>query len=187
MSKTTIVNEAVFTQVDENGVIIGQDRSVGTRTIYKQEPPYIKLYLEDILYMADMPKSLSGLTYSLAKRATFADKDQGLIIYLPLFVKQQICDECGYEKMQSLTNAIGKLCKGNIIRRLGTGAYQLNPYLFGRGEWKDIDNIRATWDYDAINGRTFSASFTYKDENGEITDEQTEPTETSTDTLRGVV
>ena len=171
MSKTTIVNEAVYTQLDENGVIIGQDRSVGTRTIYKQEPPYVKLYLEDILYMADMPKSLSGLTYALAKRATFADKDDRLVIYLNTFLKQQICTECGYEVMQSLNNAINKLCKGNIIKRLGAGTYQLNPYLFGRGEWKDIDKIRMTWDYDAIKGRSFSTAFTYKNENGEMIDE----------------
>lgn len=176
--KTTIVNEATVNVVDEDGVIIHQEKSVGTRTIYKQEPPYIKLYLEDILYMSDMPKSLSGLTYSLAKRATFADKDQGLVVYLPTFLKQQLLEECGYAKLHSLDNAIGKLCKGGIIKRLGTGAYQLNPYLFGRGEWKDIDNIRATWDYDAIKGRTFSASFTYKDENNEEDNR-----ETSTNTL----
>jgi len=176
--KTTIVNEATLNVVDEDGVIIHQEQSVGTRTIYKQEPPYIKLYLEDILYMADMPKSLSGLTYALAKRATFADKDNGLVIYLNTFLKQQICDECGYEVMQSLNNAINKLCKGNIIKRLGAGTYQLNPYLFGRGEWKDIDKIRTTWNYDAINGRTFSTAFTYKDEYNEEDNR-----EASTDTV----
>lgn len=181
MSKTTIINEAVFTQVDESGVIIGEERSVGTRTIYKQEPPYLKLYLEDILYMSDMPKSLTGLTYSLAKRATYADRDQGLLIYLPLYVKQQLLKECGYEKMQSLSNAINKLCKGEIIKRLGTGVYQLNPYLFGRGEWQDIDNIRMVWDYDKIKGRTFNTSFTYKEQETNEEDDR----ETVTDTLEG--
>lgn len=174
MARTEIVNEAVQRIIDgSTGEIIEEHQSIGTRTIFKQEPPYVKLYLEDMLYMRDMPKSLSGLTYSLAKRSTYADNDDGLCVYLPTYVKQQILEECGYEKMQSLNNALVKLCKGEIIRRLGTGAYQLNPYLFGRGDWKAIERIRMTWDYDGIKGKTFSTSFSYTPEEQAAIDART--------------
>lgn len=174
MPKTTIEYQAERAVIDgQTGEILELEQSQGTKTIHKQEPPYIKLYIEDMLYMADMPKSLSGLTYSLLKRARYA-KD-GLRIDLSTFVKREILAECGYEKLQSLTNALGKLCKGNIIRRLGSGTYQLNPYLFGRGEWTEIDNIRATWDYNAIKGRTFAVSLTRKDGTIEIAGEPLEP------------
>ena len=33
------------------------------------------------------------------------------------------------------------------MRRLDLGMYQFNPFFFGRGAWKDIANIRATFDY----------------------------------------
>lgn len=162
MPKTTIEYQAVREQVDtQTGEVVQMEISTDTRTIHKTEPPYIKLYIEDMLYTKDMPKSLSGLTYSLLKRARYAK--EGLRVDVSTYVKHEILAECGYEKLQSLTNALGKLCKGNIIRRLGSGTYQLNPYLFGRGEWKDIDNIRATWDYNAIKGRTFAVALTYKD------------------------
>lgn len=190
MSKTTIVNEARRQVVDVNtGEILQEERSIGTKTIHKQEPPYIKLYLEDILYMSDMPKSLSGLTYSLATRAQYANKEDGLCVFLPTYVKQQILQECGWDKMQSLNNALNKLVNGKILKRLGVGAYQLNPYFFGKGEWKDIDNIRMTWDYNEIKGKTFSTSFRYKSDNdGQYTMEfEDDERETSTDTLRNVI
>ena len=33
------------------------------------------------------------------------------------------------------------------MRRLGVGTYQFNPSLFGKGEWSDIYNIRAVFDF----------------------------------------
>lgn len=160
MPKTTIEYHGLYKKVDGQGEVLELEEQESTKTIHKQEPPYIKLYIEDMLYMADMPKSLSGLTYSLLKRARYAK--EGLRVDVSTYVKHEILAECGYEKLQSLTNALGKLCKGEIIRRLGTGTYQLNPWLFGRGEWKDIDNIRATWNY-SLKGRTFAVAVTYKD------------------------
>lgn len=170
--KTTIVNEAWHEKVDvKTGEVLELEHSEGTKTIIKQEPPYVKMYIDDVMYMADMPKAYSGLTYSLLKRATYADKNgDGLHVYTPVYVKQEICKECGFEKLQSLTNALGKLCKASIIKKLGTGAYQLNPFLFGRGEWKDIDKIRMTWEYD-IKGKSFATCFTYKQNDEEAENE----------------
>lgn len=161
MAKTTIVNEAWRETVDgQTGEILQVEHSEGTRTIYKQEPPYIKLYIQDVLYMQDMPKGLTNVMYALLKNAMFADK--GLRIYLPTGLKKELIAEVGTTKA-AFDNALSKLCKGQIIKREDVGVYSLNPYFFGRGEWKDIDKIRATWNYDAIKGRTFQAVITRKD------------------------
>lgn len=161
MGKTTIVNEAWRETIDgKTGELLHLEHSEGTRTIYKQEPPYIKLYIQDVLYMQDMPKGLTNIMYVMLKNATYADK--GLRIYLPTGLKKELIEEIGTTKA-AFDNALSKLCKGQIIKRESVGVYSLNPYFFGRGEWTDIAKIRATWDYDAIKGRTFQAVITRKD------------------------
>ena len=161
MAKTTIVNEAWRETVDgQTGELLKLEHSEGTRTIYKQEPPYIKLYIQDVLYLKDMPKGLTNVVYALLENAMFADK--GLRIYLPTGLKKELISKIGTTKA-AFDNALTKLCKGEIIRRVDIGVYELNPFFFGKGEWKDIDRIRATWNYDAIKGRTFQAVITRKD------------------------
>ncbi len=177
MSKTKLVSQSKHTDkiVDNVTGEIVQERTTEdeqTLTIIKQEPPYVKLYIQDLLYLSDMPKGLTNVVYSLVSRATYAnprDTEKGLIIGLTGYIREEICKECGYKKIQSLNNDITKLLKGNIIKRIGTGTYQLNPYLFGKGEWKDINKIRMSWIYD-IHGRTFGeVAFGYKtDDNGQI-------------------
>ena len=169
MSKKTIESKIIT----RTAVVDGQTGELlqtqeheqsATKVIRSQEPSYIKLYIEDMLYMKDMPKALSTLTYELARRATYANKEDGMCIALPKYVKQQICKACGWTDLRSLNNALTKLLNGHIIQRLGgkgSGMYQLSPYLFGKGDWKYIENIRMQWDYNLIKGKTFSTAFTY--------------------------
>lgn len=153
MPKTTIECEIVREQVDhETGKLVKKDIDRTTKTIHKQEPPFVKLYIADMLYLQDMPKGLTNVVYALLEHAAYASK--GLRVYLPSGLKKEIIEQLGIPK-QTFSNALVKLCKGEILRRVDTGVYELNPYLFGRGEWKDIDNLRVTWNYDAIKGRTF--------------------------------
>lgn len=187
MAKTTIVNEAWRETVDgQTGEVLQLEHSEGTRTIYKQEPPYIKLYIQDILYMQDMPKGLTNVVYALLDNALFADK--GLRIFLPTGLKKELIEKLGTTRA-AFDNALAKLCKGQIIRREGTGVYALNPYFFGKGEWKDIDKLRMTWEYDAIKGKTFTGAIIRKDGTSEPTGEaakevEAENVEERTDTAR---
>ena len=34
-----------------------------------------------------------------------------------------------------------------MFRRVSVGTYQVNPNIIGKGDWKDIKNIRATFDF----------------------------------------
>jgi hypothetical protein len=40
------------------------------------------------------------------------------------------------------------LVKKNIIFRVDTGLYKGNPFLFGKGEWRDIRELRMTVVFD---------------------------------------
>ena len=158
------VIERVDSQIDSTTGEVLASNSVATKTtqvVHKAEPSYIKVYIKDMLYMQDMPKALSDITLALARKASFAD--EGLRVALTPYIKDEICKECGYKNMRSLNNDLSKLVKGRILKRLGVGTYQLNPHLFGKGEWKDIESIQATWNYDEIKGKTFNAVFSYND------------------------
>ncbi len=120
------------------------------------EPPYIKLYLRDIMYMSDMPRHFTDLVYALLKRVSYAGDADGMCVTLVPRIKKAICSELGWEKTSTLDNALQKLLKGQIVYRVDRGVFRLNPYLFGRGEWQDISRIRMQVIYD-MDGKTFAS------------------------------
>lgn len=120
-----------------------------------QEPDYIKLYLQDIFYLSDVPKQYVSTMMSLLRRMSYAGEELGMCVVLAPVIKDAICNELGIKRRSSLDNILQKLIKGKIIFRVDRGVYRLNPYLFGRGQWSDIARIRTTVDYTPENGRTF--------------------------------
>lgn len=134
-----------------------------------EEPRYIKLYLEDVMYLSDMPKQYAGLTMALLKRVSYAGDEDGMCVTLIPRIKKAICKELGWQNERSLNNALSKLVEGKILYRIDRGLYRFNPYLFGRGDWQDIGRLRMEIGYDAIKGRTFQAVITYREEqNGQL-------------------
>lgn len=122
------------------------------------EPDYIKLYLQDVLYLSDMPTQYSAALMALLKRTSYAGDEFGMCVILNAAVKNVMCKELGYERRQSLDNVLQKLVKGEILFRVERGIYRLNPYLFGRGPWADIAKIRMEVAYYPGQGRTFQTT-----------------------------
>jgi hypothetical protein len=127
-------------------------KEVSRRTIIlAQEPDYIKLYVNTLLAFKDLPKQMNMLLIELLKHMTFANKDAihgGQLIILNMFVKQDIIGRLGI-KMNTLEKNLTEFTKSGILKRVGSGTYQANPHMFGRGEWLDIKSIRATFDFNA--------------------------------------
>ena len=46
------------------------------------EPAYIKLYLQDVLYLSDMPTKHSAVLYELLKRASYAGDKDGMQVII---------------------------------------------------------------------------------------------------------
>lgn len=113
------------------------------------EPNFVKLYLDDILYLNDLPKGLNSILYALLKRMSYGNQ-----IVVNVGVKRQLAKELELAE-STINNAITKLFQGHIIDRIETGIYVVNPLLFGKGEWKDIAQLRMNVTYD-INGRNFN-------------------------------
>ena len=108
---------------------------------YDKEPPYVKLYFDDLIMLHDLPKSCGDVLLALIKCSMGYDNT----MIINMYVKRKIKDELGYKSVQSISNAITKFVQADLIRRLGTGAYMLNPNIFGRGSWADVKKVRAEW------------------------------------------
>ena len=134
----------------------------------EDEPPYVKLYIADILYLKDMPRRYEALTLALLKRVSYAGDADGLCVSLSKYMKQQICKEIGWKNTISIDNAVQVLIKGEIIHRVARGVYRFNPYLFGRGNWADVKKLRMEIQYDNIKGRSFWSNVEYKSEDDDF-------------------
>lgn len=133
------------------------------------EPSYIKLYLQDVLYLSDMPTKHSAILYELLKRASYAGDKDGMQVIINASLKRRIKDTLGFKNISSVNNAVTDLVKGKILYRVDVGMYNFNPYLFGKGDWQDISRLRLEIDYDDIKGKTFKTVCEYNEsEDGQL-------------------
>ena len=84
-----------------------------------------------------------------------------MIVTVSAGLKRLIAKELDIKNSRSINNALTDFVKADILKRLETGVYQFNPYLFGRGDWRDIDRLRMTVDY-TLEGKSFATMIAYK-------------------------
>lgn len=148
---------------NESGEILsGITEKVG---IIPKEPDFVKLYLADLAYLSHMPKWATGILYELLLRMNYKNE-----IILNAGVKRVIEKEMqskGHKiTVKSISNALTNFVTNKILIREDTGVYRANPWLFGKGEWKDIRHIRLSIGYNLEGVREFKADI--ERENQEI-------------------
>jgi hypothetical protein len=123
-----------------------------------KEPDYVKIYLDNILQINNLSSGIQKTLNVLLKRMAYDN-----IVVLNAYIKKQMAEELGFNTVQSLNNNINKLVKEGIMIRKGTGTYEMNPFLFGRGSWDNIKKIRfqVIFEEGKISQK---ADFDYKDE-----------------------
>ena len=112
-----------------------------TSVKHDNEPSYIKLYLNDICKLNDIPKTGNDVLNELLQLVNYDNE-----IVLSSGIKNRIVKQLGIKK-GSLDNNIYKLTKQGILSRIDRGIYMLNPLLFGKGKWPEIKALRITWEY----------------------------------------
>lgn len=158
------INQSIETSVmDKNGNI--ESKRANRTLSWGDEPSYIKLYLQDVMYLRDMPKQYAALAACLLRRVSYAGDADGMCVTLVPRIKRAICKEMGWKRTSTLDNSLHKLIEGKIIYRLDRGIYKFNPYLFGKGDWQDIARLRLEIDYSDIKGRTFKTNIEYQNKN----------------------
>jgi hypothetical protein len=121
-----------------------------TQSIVPREPDFIKLYLRDVMYLQDLPTSLNAILYQLL---TWVDYEGSIIVNM---ARKKIISEQTKLSISTINNALSKFVKGKLLDRLDKGIYRANPYLFGKGDWKNIHRIRMQVTY-SLAGKTIKA------------------------------
>ena len=78
--------------------------------------------------------------------ANCQENNGGQIIYLNAEMKRQIGLSTG-KTVKRIEQALTDFVKTGVFKRIATSTYQVNAELFGKGDWKDIKNIRAIFDF----------------------------------------
>lgn len=125
------------TIVDSEGKVIS--KQTNANYYLDNEPPYVKMYLDTVLYLKDLPKGYNPVLMAILKRLPWANQDQDIAINAGM--KRKMAKEIGCS-VSRINNAITDFVKGEVLYRVDTGVYQVNPYLFGKGDWNDIARLR---------------------------------------------
>lgn len=138
-------------KVFEEHVITEAGEVMQSKTVYKAqtEPEYVKLYIDCILTVKGLRKGLNPIFMAFLPYMSYADingQGGGQVIFINKAMKDIIANKLGLG-IDSINKALSELTKAGIFKRLTVGTYQVNPNIVGKGEWKDIKNIRATFDF----------------------------------------
>ncbi|HDL7459361.1 TPA: hypothetical protein PXN90_004427 [Yersinia enterocolitica] len=105
-----------------------------------QEPPYIKMYIDDLCSIANAPNSLKDILLLILRKL-----DYDGYITLSTRYRKQMCLELGI-KDGTLRNRLSALVKGGFIYSEGGNEYLANPKFFARGDWRKIMEQRASFE-----------------------------------------
>ena len=135
-----IIQEVMTQTVDHStGEITEESNHI--ISLIPSEPPFIKLYLEDIASLYKLPDGTHKVLLELLKKLDYEGK-----ISLNKTNKIAICERIGWQSVASLDNYLSKhLVKKDVFRKEGTGVFIPNPHLFGKGKWQDVYKKREAW------------------------------------------
>lgn len=133
----------VFEKIEKH---LREDGSVSheySTCIYSKtkEPDYIKLYIDGIDVFNSMTKTTSSILMHILKTMTYANTDMGQVVEITAWRKKIIADSLDI-KINTIDKTLMDLVKSNILKKIGRGIYQVNPNIFGKGEWKNINSLR---------------------------------------------
>jgi len=106
-----------------------------------KEPEYIKLYIQDIARIKDLPKGMDAILITFLKNMSY---NNIVPVYMP--IKKLIAREFGVS-ISYINKAIDRFYKCGIFIRADRGLYIADPNLFGKGKWTDIKELRLIIEY----------------------------------------
>ena len=100
------------------------------------EPAFVKLYVTNLGDLYDLQHSCTNVLWELVRLVDYKG-----MVSIPGGVKREIATTLGMNP-NSVTNAITKLVKEDILCRVDSGRYKLNPHYFAKGCWNDVHKQR---------------------------------------------
>lgn len=140
----------VLNQIERTIVDIGTGEVMQTDNIIEyrvpKEPPYVKLYIDDISKLVGLSNGSNAVLMELVRRMNYEDG----IVTITKPGRARIAERTGLSD-GTIKNKLSELVKVGIMTSHGCGEYEMNPNLFARGDWSDIykrrNNFRMQIDY----------------------------------------
>lgn len=152
MSKRKVTKTEVVETIDKQTGEIELNKVRSQTYLIDKEPDYVKLYLEDITRLKDIPSGMNKVLFELMKSISY----NGIIMaYKP--VKDLMCSNMGIS-VNYLNKCIDEFYKKGILIRYARGVYIADPNLFAKGSWKDIQNLRLVIDYNKDGSKTLKSN-----------------------------
>lgn len=133
MAKTTYQQEIIVTDVES-----GDTRAIKETTIVRlpSEPPFIKLYVEDLSHFIGLKGKHKDVVFELIKKLDF----EGMITLTPR-TRQAIGERLGITD-QSFRNYLSDVVKTGLFKRVSHNEFEVNPHYFARGDWASVYDRR---------------------------------------------
>ena len=127
ISERTVTNELT-------GEIIHSEKHVLNISKLDKEPPYVKMYINDIGLWQGLTSGETSILHLVSSSVDY-DGIVSLTKYHKDKIKKALNVSDGF-----IRNTLTKLVSRNILLKTDaySGVYKLNPYWFGKGDWKDI-------------------------------------------------
>ena len=91
----------------------------------------------------------TSLLFEMAKRMTYANDAAPNQVAMYGMIKENIAKQLD-TSLGTIDNTLVKLCKKDLIRRIGRGVYELNPIIFAKDNWSSIRKIQMEWSEEGI-------------------------------------
>jgi hypothetical protein len=107
----------------------------------ESEPPYVKMYVNDIVRINNLPGAAGKVLNVLVANMTYGNT---VVLIAP--IKEIIVKETGLS-INTINKAITQLNDTGIIIRSHRSVYVIDPTLFAKGRWQDIKQLQLTISY----------------------------------------
>lgn len=106
----------------------------------KVEPAYVKVYLDGVDRLSQIKPYCWRVLFWMLGRMPYASYEQQ--IEFGTAARRKAGEELDMS-VGRLNHVVSDLVTAGALLRVERGLFQLNPMIFGRGEWKEIAKLRA--------------------------------------------
>lgn len=121
------------------GEILSESSNVHSINKLPPEPDYIKLYVSEIGRLHGLQAGHRDILLYVASMVAYDGT-----VYLNPRRKGQIAATLKISP-KSIDNALSEFVKTGLLNRLCRSDFELNPFLFGKGDWKTIRERRESF------------------------------------------
>lgn len=170
-----IIKQTERTEFNHDTGEIKREVHETTTSLPPGEPPYVKMYINDLSAILEVKDGPRKLMYELARRMDYegyitlnAGIKKVIRANLPVNKRRKLADGTIEEYTQPLgdgafRNYLSELCKKEMLRHVDTGLYEMNPNFFARGKWEEIAKRRVEYElkvkYTASGEREITGEF----------------------------